>query len=165
MNARRMRPGPGQESVWEYPRPPIVLPDGRLVEVVFGGRTIAHTTRALRVLETGHAPVFYIPVEDVAAESLVPGDRTSYCDFKGEARYFHVVAGERHALEAAWAYAAPRPGYEALSGHFAFYPAPMDRCLVDGEVVTPQPGAFRGGWVTSDIVGPFLGEPRTFVID
>lgn len=165
MNARRVKPGPGQESVWEYPRPPLVVADHRLVEVVFGGVTIARTTRALRVLETGHAPFYYIPVDDVRPGALVRGDRVSYCDFKGEARYYHVVAGDRRAPEAAWMYATPRSGYEALAGHVAFYAAPMDRCLVDGEIVTPQPGTFRGGWVTADVVGPFIGQPGALGID
>lgn len=159
MQARRARPGPGQESVWEYPRPPLLQPARRLIEVAFGGKTIARTQRALRILETGHAPVYYLPIEDVEPDALELADRVSYCDFKGEARYYHVVGDERRAQEAAWMYAAPKPGYEALAGHVAFYPAPMDRCRVDDAIVTPQPGTFRSGWVTPDIVGPFIGEP------
>ncbi len=160
MNVQRAKPGPGQESVWEYPRPPVIQPDHRPIEIVFGGETIARTRRALRTLETGHAPVYYIPLDDVRPGVLIPGDRVSYCDFKGEACYWHVTVGGQRAVEAAWTYAAPRAGYEALAGHVAFYPSPMDRCIVDGETVTPQPGAFRGGWVTSDIVGPFIDEPN-----
>jgi len=165
MRARRVRPGPGQESVWEYPRPPVVTPETRTIEVVFGGLTIALTTRALRVLETGHAPVYYIPLEDVQPGALASGDRLTYCDFKGEARYQHVIVGERCATEAAWSYATPRPGYESLAGHVAFYAEPMDRCLVGGEIATPQPGTFRSGWVTADVVGPFIGEPGALLTD
>lgn len=165
MRAGRVRPGPGQESVWEYPRPPVVLPETRVIEVAFGGLVIARTERALRVLETGHAPVYYIPLEDVQPGVLAPGDRVSYCDFKGEARYHHVVAEGHRAVEAAWVYARPRRGYEALAGHVAFYAAPMDRCVVGGEVATPQPGTFRGGWVTSDVVGPFIGQPGALGAD
>lgn len=159
MQLQRVKPGPGQESVWEYPRPPVVQPEPREVEVILAGSTIARTKNALRVLETGNAPVYYVPSEDVLTGALLPADRVSYCDFKGEACYYHVISGDQRVAEAAWTYSAPRPGYEMLADHIAFYPAAMDRCVVGGEVATPQPGAFRGGWVTSDVVGPFIGEP------
>lgn len=165
MQVRRVKPGPGQESVWEYPRPPLVQDEKRIVEVRFGGSTVARTNRALRVLETGHAPVYYIPIDDIRAGVLVPADRVSYCDFKGEACYYHVVADERRAPEAAWTYPNPATSYEALAGCVAFYPTPMDSCLVGGEVVRPQSGTYRGGWVTSDVVGPFIGDPGTLTVD
>lgn len=155
----REKPGPGQESVWDYPRPPLVQPTGRHIEVVFAGTVIADTRRALRVLETSHAPVYYIPREDIRSDVLEPGGRASYCEFKGEARYFRVSVGDRVAEDGAWTYETPSRGYEHLLGHFAFYPQLMDRCRVDGEVATAQPGQFYGGWVTSDIVGPFKGDP------
>ena len=159
MHARRARPGPGQESVWEYPRPPLVQPTDKTIEITFDGRVIARTNRALRVVETGHAPVYYVPLSDVQPGVLVAGDRVSYCDFKGEARYYHVVSARHRAPEAAWSYASPKPGYESLAGYVAFYPASMDSCLLDGEQAIPQPGRFHGGWVTADVVGPFIGEP------
>ncbi|MDY0340470.1 MAG: DUF427 domain-containing protein [Coriobacteriia bacterium] len=165
MHVHRVKPRPGQESVWEYPRPPLVQNEDRVIEIVFCGSTIVRTNRALRVLETGHAPVYYIPMEDVRAGTLIPADRVSYCEFKGEARYYHVVADDRRAQEAAWMYAKPRLGYEALVGHVAFYPTPMDRCLVGGEIGRPQSGIFRGGWVTPDVVGPFIGDPGALRVD
>jgi uncharacterized protein (DUF427 family) len=136
-----------------------VQPTDRHLEVIFGGRVIADTTRGLRVLETSHPPVYYFPIEDVRPDTLDPGARASYCEFKGEARYYAVVCGEHRIEDAAWSYQCPKPGYQELTGYVAFYPSLMDECRVDGEVVRPQPGPFYGGWITSDIVGPFKGEP------
>lgn len=161
MHSYRARPRPDQESAWEYPRPPLVQEARHRVEVVFGGETIASSTRALRVLETGHAPAYYIPLEDVRPGVLTPSPRLSYCEFKGEARYFHVTAGGQRADEAAWAYERPAEGYDVLAGHVAFFPRMMDRCLVGDEIASAQPGRFHGGWVTSDVVGPFIGEDGT----
>jgi uncharacterized protein (DUF427 family) len=150
------------ESVWDYPRPPRVEPAGRRIRVVLGGTTIAETTRALRVLETSHPPTYYVPREDVAAGVLVesPG-ATSHCEWKGRAAYFDVVAGDRREAAAAWSYPDPSPGYEAIRGAVAFYPARMDACFVGDEAATPQPGGFYGGWVTADVSGPFKGAPGT----
>lgn len=159
--ADRVRPGPGQESVWDYPRPPIVERTSRHIEVVFGGQVIADSTRALRVLETSHPPVYYVPLEDIAEGALSPSGRATYCEFKGEARYYNVQAGGRAASEAAWGYGDPAEGYGVLAGHVAFYPQLMDECRVDGEVVRAQPGTYYGGWITSDVVGPFKGDPGT----
>jgi len=155
----REKPGPGQESAWDYPRPPVVQPTSRHIEVVFAGSVIADTRRALRVLETSHAPVYYIPADDIRTDVLEPSSRASYCEFKGEARYYRVRIGDRVAEDGAWTCGAPSRGYEQLLGHFAFFPQLMDQCRVDGEVVAPQPGQFYGGWVTSDVVGPFKGDP------
>ncbi|MCS6842375.1 MAG: DUF427 domain-containing protein [Roseiflexaceae bacterium] len=159
---QRIPPGPGQESVWDYPRPPRVEPTSRRVRVVFGGVTIADTRRALRVLETSHPPTYYIPPEDVRMEYLTPTDKRSFCEFKGTAGYYTVQVGERRAENAAWFYARPSPGYEALTGYVAFYPGRMDACYVDEERVVAQEGDFYGGWITSDIVGPFKGGPGTW---
>ena len=161
MHVQRVRPGTGQESVWDYPRPPLVQPTTRHLEVVFGGQTIAETRRGLRVLETSHAPVYYFPLDDVAPGVLEPGARSTFCEFKGEARYYSVISGEHRAADAAWGYTVPAPGYERLAGHVAFHPALMDECRVDGEVATPQPGRYYGGWITRDVVGPFKGEAGT----
>jgi uncharacterized protein (DUF427 family) len=155
----RIAPGPGQESVWDYPRPPRLEPAGRRIEVIFNGETIAATDRAWRVLETSHPPVYYVPPEDIREGALQPAPGRSFCEWKGEARYFTVQAGDRRAEKAAWSYPAPTPGFAAIKDHVAFYAGPMDRCLVDGEEVRPQPGSFYGGWVTDDVVGPFKGEP------
>ena len=153
----RVEPEPGQESVWDYPRPPLLEPTSALVEVTLGGVTIVRTTRALRVLETSHPPTYYLPVDAFAAGSLVPAGGQSYCEWKGVAAYFDLVAGSAVAERAAWGYPHPTSAYEALRDHVAIYPSAMDACTVDGEVVTPQPGNFYGGWVTSGVVGPFKG--------
>lgn len=151
--------GPGQESVWDYPRPPRIEPDGREVVVVLGGVEVCRTSRALRVLETSHPPSWYLPREDWVPGSLVPAPGSSYCEWKGLATYLTVVGGDREAVAAAWTYPQPSPGFEVLRDAVAVYPAAMDRCTVGGEVVTPQEGGFYGGWVTSDVVGPFKGTP------
>lgn len=159
MHIERIKPGPGQESVWDYPRPPLVQRTDRHVEVVFGGRLIADTRRAHRVLKTSHPPVYYVPLDDVVPGVLSRGDRTTYREFTGEARFHHVRVGEHSASDAAWMLDPPSPGYAELGGHVAFFPEAMDECRLDGEVVRPQPGGYYGGWITSDIVGPFKGDP------
>lgn len=154
-------PGPGQESVWDYPRPPAVVPDGRLVTVEFGGVEIVRSERTVRILETSHPPAFYIPPEDVRPEYLESSARSTFCEFKGRAAYFHLSIGNRYSENAAWCYLEPSPGYEAIAGFYSFYPAKMDECTVGGQLVTPQSGDFYGGWITPEIVGPFKGEPGT----
>lgn len=157
--SKRIEPGPGQESVWDYPRPPAVVPTTKLVRVVFNGEVVAETRRALRVLETSHPPVYYIPPEDVRTELLTQTARRSFCEWKGAATYWTLAVGERVSADAAWSYPDPAPGYEAIAGYFAFYPQRVDECTVDGEVVRAQEGGFYGGWITSEIVGPFKGGP------
>lgn len=152
---------PARESVWSYPRPPRVEESARLVRVVLGGQVIAESTRTKRVLESSHPPAYYIPIEDIRAGVLAPSERTSFCEFKGGARYHTVQAGNRVEQDAAWYYPQPSGGFEIIANHVAFYPGRMDECTVDGEVVRPQAGAFYGGWITSDIEGPFKGEPGT----
>ena len=148
--------------MWDYPRPPRVDRSSTHVVVELGGAVIADTHAALRVLETSHPPVFYIPRTDIVDGVLEESPRSSYCEFKGEALYLQVLSGERREHDAAWHYPQPRPAYRALIDHVAFYPGRMDRCLVDGEDVRPQEGGFYGGWVTSSVVGPFKGGPGTF---
>ncbi|GAA3049959.1 DUF427 domain-containing protein [Kitasatospora albolonga] len=151
-----------RESVWDYPRPPAVeTASGRVVEVWFADRLIASTRSAMRVLETSHPPVFYIPAADVAVDLLTPSGGASVCEWKGLACYWDLSVGERRAARAAWSYPQPLPGYRELRGAFAFYPGQVDRCTVDGETVRPQDGAFYGGWITSEISGPFKGAPGT----
>ena len=154
---RPLPTGPGQESVWDYPRPPRLERCARHVQVFFGDRCIADSRRAVRVLETSHPPVYYFPWDDVEAGVLQVLRASSFCEFKGRARYFDVEAGNRRAERAAWSYPAPTPAAESIRYHVAFYPRLMDRCLVDGEQAMPQPGAFYAGWITSNIVGPFKG--------
>ncbi len=152
----RIEPGPGQESVWDYPRPPKVEPVGAPVRVEFAGRTIANSERAQRVLETSSPPTIYIPPDDVEDDLLRPSDgRTTYCEWKGTASYLDVVVGDRIAARAAWTYPDPKPGFESLTGYISFYPGRVDACYLGEERVAPQPGSYYGGWITSNIVGPF----------
>ncbi len=154
-------PGPGQESVWDYPRPPRVEPATRPVRVELGGVVLAASPRALRVLETASPPVYYVPAEDVRREHLEPSSHQSFCEWKGVARYWSARVGDRFVPEVAWSYPTPDPGFEALRDCIAFYPGRVDACFLGDERVTPQAGSFYGGWVTSAIVGPFKGEPGT----
>lgn len=151
------------ESVWDYPRPPRLEPSSRRIRVVLGGGVIAETERAHRVLETSHPPVFYIPLDDVSPGALVAsGGRGSFCEFKGAAIYHDAVGADgRRVARAAWSYPDPTPGYEAIMDAIAFYPGLMDECTVDGEVVQAQAGDFYGGWITSEITGPYKGAPGT----
>ncbi len=149
------------QSVWDYPRPPRVEASTRRIRVVLGDVTVADTTRAFRVLETSHPPVYYISPEDVRREYLRPSRRRTYCEFKGQASYHDLKVGEREVRDAAWYYPDPSPGYEAIRDHLAFYPRRVDAAFVDDERVTLQPGDFYGGWITADIEGPFKGGPGT----
>lgn len=159
---RRPRPDPvadGQESVWEYPRPPRVESTDEHVVVELGGAVIVDTRRALRVLETSHPPVYYVPLDDVAEGALRPNPRRTFCEFKGQATYWDVVGADgRVEIAAGWSYPEPVAAFQALRGTVALYPGRMDRCLVDGEVVRAVQGDFYGGWVTSRVVGPFKGQ-------
>jgi uncharacterized protein (DUF427 family) len=152
-------PGPGQRSVWDFPRPPLIEIVPAVVRVEFGGREIARTAGAIRICETASPPGYYIPPEDVDRDRLLPSARTSFCEWKGEARYWTVQVDGRTARDAAWSYPAPYPEYEVIRDFLAFYPRRMDGCYVGDERVEPQPGFYYGGWVTRDLVGPFKGVP------
>jgi uncharacterized protein (DUF427 family) len=151
--------GPGQESVWDYPRPPRLERTSALLEVVLGGVVVGSTRDGWRVLETSHPPTYYLPPEAFAGGTLRPAAGSSWCEWKGEASYFDLVSGALVAPRAAWTYERPSPGFEELAGAVAVMAAQVDECRVDGEVVIPQPGSFYGGWVTSTVVGPFKGIP------
>jgi len=159
MRAKRIEPNPGQESAWDYPRPPRVEMLSRRARVVFNGVTIADSPRAFRVLETYHPPAIYIPPGDVQMQYLTVTAKRTECEFKGTASYWTVQVGDRKAENAAWRYANPTPVYDPIRGCFAFYPERMEACYLDDELVTAQAGDFYGGWITADIVGPFKGEP------
>jgi len=161
MSREHIEPGPGQESVWDYPRPPRVEATAKRVQVIFNGQTIAYSNEAKRVCETSHPPVYYIPREHVRVDLLAPTGRQTYCEYKGMADHFTVTVGDRRAVNAAWSYANPTKSFASIREHFAFYPGAMDECRVDGVRVEPQAGDFYGGWVTPDIVGPFKGGPDT----
>jgi uncharacterized protein (DUF427 family) len=150
---------PGQESVWDYPRPPRVEPVDVRITIDLGGERIVDTRDVVRVLETSHPPVYYLPVAAFAAGALTPAAGSSFCEFKGAARYLSVHGGGRTAERAAWNYPSPSPGFEVLRDRVAVYAAAMDACTVDGERAMPQPGSFYGGWVTSNLAGPFKGVP------
>lgn len=156
-------PGPGQESAWDYPRPPVVVPTDEHVVVRLGTAVVADSRRAVRVLETSHPPTYYVPVRDVVPGALRPAAGSTWCEFKGAAAYLDVVApdddGHRVARRAAWTYPEPSPGYALLADHVAFYPGRMTLCTVEGEPVVAQEGEFYGGWVTRRVVGPFKGAP------
>jgi uncharacterized protein (DUF427 family) len=149
------------ESVWDYPRPPRVEPSSRRVRVVHRGVTVADTTRAVRVLETSHPPVYYIPPDDVLGGTLRESGRHTFCEFKGRASYYDLEVGGMVVRDAAWFYPEPAPGFEVIRDHPAFYPGRVDECFVDDERVASQKGDFYGGWITAEITGPFKGGPGT----
>ncbi|MEM9982975.1 MAG: DUF427 domain-containing protein [Bacteroidota bacterium] len=157
MKPTPIKPKKGQESVWDYPRPPLLEEVHKTIEVFFNGEQIAHTNKAYRVLETSHPPVYYIPFEDVKQAYLLPSDSATYCEWKGRGLYYHLKVKEKTVKDAAWYYDNPTKRFAPIKNYLAFYAHKMDKCLVDGELVTPQPGNFYGGWVTKDIVGPFKG--------
>ncbi|WP_417519911.1 DUF427 domain-containing protein [Minwuia sp.] len=155
----RIAPGPGQESVWDYPRPPRLEPSTQTVEVWFGGRQIALTQQSFRILETSHPPTYYIPLGDIDETALRRAAGQSYCEFKGIAEYWSLETGGQVSEQAGWSYPAPTRAFAALKGSICFYPSRVARCLVDGEIVQAQEGDFYGGWITSKVVGPFKGIP------
>lgn len=150
-------PKPGQESVWDYPRPPRLEPDPREVVVRIGQTDIARSARSWRVLETASPPTFYLPPEDVRVELLEPIPGSSHCEWKGAARYWQLRTPEGVREPIAWSYDDPLPAFRQLTGYVAFYPGRI-ACSVGGVRVTPQPGHFYGGWITPEVVGPFKGE-------
>jgi uncharacterized protein (DUF427 family) len=151
-------PGPGEESVWDYPRPPLLATDSREVIIRWGPREVARTRHAIRVLETAHPPSFYLPWDDVDRSLLQRAAGSSICEWKGPAQYWSLVDGQRQLPNVAWSYPKPLAGAEALADCVAFYPTALE-CTVAGMKVLPQPGRFYGGWITPELVGPFKGEP------
>ena len=152
-------PGPGRESVWDYPRPPRLEPVPARIRVVVDGVAIADTTRAFRVLETSHAPSYYLPPGDVRMDLLRRSSTSSVCEWKGVASYWSLETMARRIPDLAWSYDRPSPGFEAIRGHLAFYASKADEAWVGDERATPQAGGFYGGWMTSRIAGPVKGEP------
>ena len=152
-----LEPGPDQESVWDYPRPPAVVADDRRVEVRVGDVLVASTESAVRVLETSHPPAFYLPPASIAEGTLFAVAGSSHCEWKGQAEY---VALSSAGSPVGWRYPSPYDEFSAHANYVSFYPAAVE-CFVDGERVRPQAGGFYGGWITNDVVGPFKGEPGT----
>ncbi|MBA2304589.1 MAG: DUF427 domain-containing protein [Acidobacteria bacterium] len=151
-------PDPGQESAWDYPRPPRIEPDVREVVVRAAGVEVARTRRAQRVLETASPPTFYIPRDDVATEYLQPAPGSSGCEWKGAARYWTVSVPAVLLSAVGWSYDEPQPPFDAIRNHLSFYPGRIE-CYVAGTRVLPQAGGFYGGWITPEVVGPFKGDP------
>ncbi|MBW3660916.1 MAG: DUF427 domain-containing protein [Gemmatimonadetes bacterium] len=158
---RRVEPLPGQESVWDYPRPPAVERVRKSLRVEFAKTVVAETAYGLRVIETASPPVYYFPSDDVRTELLEPSPVRTICEWKGVARYWNVRIDERVAEDAAWSYPNPEPEYEAIADYYAFYARKMDACYVGSMRALPQEGEFYGGWITSDLAGPFKGGPGT----
>ncbi len=152
---------PATESVWDYPRPPVLVACERRVRIEFGGVTIVDSTAALRVLETSHPPTIYIPPSDIDPACIQPAAGRSFCEWKGSAAYLDVVAGARREARAAWTYPEPVAVYAALRDHVAFHPGRMDACWLGDERVQSQAGDFYGGWITAELRGPFKGGPGT----
>jgi uncharacterized protein (DUF427 family) len=157
----RIVPGPGQESVWDYPRPPRVERVSERIRVVVDNTDIANTTDAVRVLETAGPPVYYVPPTDARLDLLSPTGHVTFCEWKGQAAYYTLRLGARVIENVAWTYRHPKRGYEDVRDHVAFYAGLVDQAWVGDELATPQPGRFYGGWITSRIVGPFKGDPGT----
>jgi uncharacterized protein (DUF427 family) len=147
------------ENVWEYPRPPALEPVTKALRIVFGGITIASTAAGFRVLETSHPPVYYFPPDAFAEGTLEPASGGSFCEWKGAAVYWTIRAGTKFSFRAGWSYPNPTPRFLPIRDYIAVYAGKMDQCFVGDEVVTPQPGGFYGGWITSDLTGPFKGIP------
>lgn len=158
---KRVQPGPGQESVWDYPRPPALRACSKPVRIELDGEVLANTSNALCILETSHPPTYYLPREDIEMKWLLPTAKTSYCEWKGKAAYFDILKAAEHYKHVAWTYPDPNPVYAAIKNYIVFYAQFMDACYVGDEKASPQPGGFYGGWVTSDVVGPFKGDPGT----
>jgi uncharacterized protein (DUF427 family) len=150
-------PKEGQESVWDYPRPPIIEKEEREVLIIFENKIIARSTNALKVKETASPPSIYIPKEDLNNKYLKKTQGVSRCEWKGEAIYWDVIVDDKVAEKAAWCYPQPKKEFNKIMSHFAFYPSKL-YCYLNGEHVQPQPGKFYGGWVTKEIIGPFKGE-------
>jgi uncharacterized protein (DUF427 family) len=150
---------PGQESVWDYPRPPIAELSTRHIRIIHKGVVLVDSRNAWRTLETSHPPTYYIPQADIAMAHLEPNRGGSICEWKGEAQYWDVMIAGSRMVGAGWSYPSPSASFEGIRDHIAFYAAPFERVEIDGETVTPQPGGFYGGWITSREAGPFKGIP------
>jgi uncharacterized protein (DUF427 family) len=155
------KPVEGTESVWDYPRPPRIEKVSKHIKVFFGGELIADTKAAFRVLETSHPPTYYIPPNDVRFEFLQKNNRRTICEYKGVAEHYDLKVDDRVSKNATWSYPGPTPEYEQLKNYVSFYPSRVDGCYVDGEQVSAQEGDFYGGWITTNIIGPFKGAAGT----
>ncbi|MEO1614458.1 MAG: DUF427 domain-containing protein [Planctomycetota bacterium] len=161
MEPQPITPGPGQESVWDYPRPPRLEAVSKRVRIIVDGKTIADTTNAFRVLETSHPPSFYLPPRDVDHSHLRSERWGTFCEWKGQAHYYSIVTSQRVIKRAAWCYPTPTESFDEIAHYLSFYPSKVDEAYVGDDRVESQPGDFYGGWITPEIVGPFKGDPGT----
>lgn len=152
---------PGQESVWDYPRPARWEEVHKPLKVIFNGIVLAQTQCGKRVVETSHPPTYYFPLEDIRLEYLTETTRRTFCEWKGWCSFYDISVGDKHAPDAAWRYPHPTSDFVAIQDYYAFYASPMDACYVGDEQVIPQAGGLYGGWITADLVGPFKGGPGT----
>ncbi|MGK0171016.1 MAG: hypothetical protein ACI9W2_002745 [Gammaproteobacteria bacterium] len=163
LKLKKIEPAFGQESVWDYPRPPALEAVSERLRVEHAGQIVAETQAGYRVIETSHPPVYYFPPDDVRTSWLMPeAGTTTACEYKGRAQYWTLVVADREAPQAAWSYPNPMPRFKAISGYLAFYASSVDTCRVGPDIVQPQDGDFYGGWITHRIVGPFKGGPGTW---
>ena len=162
MPVKKIKPGPGQESVWDYPRPPRMELVTKTVKIMVDGQVLAQSQRSQRVLETSHPPVYYLPPDDIAMELLTATSKKTFCEWKGLAHYYNFEFDGNVIADVGWAYAQPTRGFESIQHYLAFYPSRVEACFVGDEQVQAQAGDFYGGWITKDIVGPFKGEPGTW---
>ncbi|MEJ6390557.1 DUF427 domain-containing protein [Gymnodinialimonas ulvae] len=149
------------EDVQSYPRPPALEPVSQRLRAVFADLPVADSEAAFRVLETHHAPTYYIPPGDVVMSALVPAARETFCEWKGRAVYYDLVVNGRRSTHAAWSYPAPTARFEAIRDHLAFYATSLDEAFVGAIKVQPQPGDFYGGWVTPNLTGRIKGAVGT----
>lgn len=149
------------ESVWDFPRPPILEEVDWRIRVVHAGTTVVDAPHAWRVLETSQAPAYYVAEDFVDLDLLAASARRSMCEWKGSATYADVAAGETRVVDACWTYRSPTPRFVPLRGHWAFYAQALDECWVDDERVDPNDGSFYGGWITANVTGPYKGAPGT----
>ncbi|MEH1885432.1 DUF427 domain-containing protein [Nostoc sp.] len=154
-------PEPGQESVWDYPRPARLEDSNKSIRIIVNSIVLAQTSKAKRVIETSHPPSYYIPSEDIKLEYLIETPKKTWCEWKGKCQYYDISVGDRYINNAAWRYFDPSPDFVTIQEYYAFYPSLMDACYVNDRLVMSQPGDFYGGWITTDIVGPFKGSPGT----
>jgi uncharacterized protein (DUF427 family) len=161
MKTNPIPPQPGQESVWDYPRPAILEDTSKHLKVICNGIVLAETNRGKRVLETSHPPTYYFPPEDIKLEYLLETPKKGLCEWKGRYQYYDVRIGDKYINYGAWRYFVPTPDFVSIQEYYGFLASLMDACYVNDELVTPQPGDFYGGWITADIVGPFKGSPGT----
>lgn len=159
---KKVKPGKGQESVWDYPRPPAIEQFNKHIRIIFNEQIIADTNDSFRILETSHPPSYYLPKSSFKDGTLIKTNKTSYCEFKGMAHYYDIKWEDQRAAGAAWGYQNPTEHYSGIKDHVCVYGHLMDACYIGDELIIPQPGGFYGGWITNNIVGPFKGGPNSW---